>query len=64
MYRVLEKDGDQLNCLGEELKGVMWGVGRKQLPAFGKTGNVRINVTLRRVRATKVAVENNNYFIF
>ena len=56
VYRVLEKDGDQLDRSGEELKGVMWGVGRKQHPTSGKTGNVRINVTLRRVRPTKVAV--------
>ena len=31
--------------------------------SFNKTGNVRINVTLRCVRATIVAVENNKYYV-
>jgi len=56
VYRALEKDGDQLERSDEETKGIMWSLGREEEPTYGQTGDVRINVTLRLIRATKVAV--------
>jgi len=35
----MEKNGDQLEQSGEELKGIMWSVGRKEQPTYGKRGN-------------------------
>jgi hypothetical protein len=36
----------------------------QNIQTLNQTGKVCINVTVRRVLATIVAVENNNYYVF